>query len=140
MSLSRAAEEALRQPEAEGLTLLKSVSSSTGYKGVRFNSDRTQPYQAQVTRGGKTVHLGCFTTAEEAALCYARAVRTAPRPKEGQAHAAAAAAAAAALPAKRTRRERDDDAAEPEADEVIEEPDCEVVIIDGIEVDADADA
>jgi len=136
------AEEALRQAEAEGLTLLRSESSRTGYKGVCFNSRRniTKPYEAQVWRGGKHATLGTFATAEEAALCYARAVRTAPRPKEGQAHAAAAAAAAAALPAKRTRRERDDDAAEPEADEVIEEPDCEVVIIDGIEVDADADA
>ena len=29
-------------------------------------------YQAAVWRGGKIVHLGAFTTAEEAALAYAR--------------------------------------------------------------------
>ena len=78
------AEEALRQAEAEGLTLLRSASSSTGYKGVTFSSScKSKPYQAQVTRGGKTVHLGCFTTAEEAALCYARtpeAQAAAPQP------------------------------------------------------------
>ena len=63
------AEEAVRQAEAEGLTLLRSERSSTGYKGVSFNSSH---YQAKVWRGGTVVNLGYFTTAEEAALCYAR--------------------------------------------------------------------
>ena len=31
-----------------------------------------KPYQARVSRGGKYAHLGCFVTAEEAALCVAR--------------------------------------------------------------------
>tara|TARA_B110001452_G_scaffold174112_1_gene145919 strand:- start:399 stop:518 length:120 start_codon:yes stop_codon:yes gene_type:complete len=31
------AEEALRQAEAEGLTLLKSESSNTGYRNVSFS-------------------------------------------------------------------------------------------------------
>ena len=67
------AEEALRQAEAEGLTLLRSKSSSTGYTGVRFNSSsKSKPYQAKVWRGGTVVHLGTFATAEEAALCHAR--------------------------------------------------------------------
>jgi len=66
------AEEALRQAEAEGVTLLKSESSNTGYKNVGFRSDRPKPYKAQVRRGGKPVILGYFATAEEAALCYAR--------------------------------------------------------------------
>ena len=35
------AEEALRQAEAEGLTLLKSESSNTGYKGVTFMSSQS---------------------------------------------------------------------------------------------------
>jgi len=72
--MSSSAEAALRQVEAEGLTLLRAESNSTGYKGVSFNSRRAgaKPYQAQVRRGGKTVTLGCFTTAVEAALCYAR--------------------------------------------------------------------
>jgi len=80
------AEEALRQAEAEGLTLLKSDGSSTGYKGVSFKSGRPYPYQAKVQRGGKQVMLSCFATAEEAALCYARS-------PEGQAAVVAAAAA-----------------------------------------------
>jgi len=67
------AEEALRQAEAEGLTLLRSESSSTGYKNVFLSSHKTKPYQAKVRRGGKQVSLGCFATAEEAALVFARA-------------------------------------------------------------------
>jgi len=67
------AEEALRQAEAEGLTLVRAESSSTGYKYVSFNNlMKTRPYHAQVTRGGKTVSLGYFATAEEAALVVAR--------------------------------------------------------------------
>ena len=69
------AEEALRQAEAEGLTLLKFDGSSTGYKGVYLDSSKhyTRPHKAQVTRGGKLVYLGCYPTAEEAALVVARA-------------------------------------------------------------------
>ena len=89
MTAGEALRQALRQAEAEGLTLLRSESSKTGYKGVGFNNwIKTKPYQAQVTRGGKRVSLGSFATAEEAALCYART-------PEGRAAAAAAAAAAA---------------------------------------------
>jgi len=71
------AEEAVQQAAAEGLTLLRSEHTSTGFKGVTFFSGRSKssykgkPYQAQVRRGGKTVHLGRFATPEEAALCYA---------------------------------------------------------------------
>ena len=69
MSLS---EEAVRQAEAEGLTLLE-ADNTAGYKGVGFNSSGTaKPYQAQVQRGGKQVSLGYFVTAEEAALIIAR--------------------------------------------------------------------
>jgi len=69
------AEEALQQAEAEGLSLLRSDSSSTGYKGVyfrNFEDGRLKPYQVMASRGGKSVNLGFFSTAEEAALCYAR--------------------------------------------------------------------
>ena len=67
------AEEAVRQAEAEGLTLLRSESSISGYKGVYFDRClNIKPYQAVLRRGGKNVHLGYFATAEEAALCYAR--------------------------------------------------------------------
>ena len=62
------AEEALRQAEAGGLTLLK-ADNVTGYKSVVFDRRKlTKPYQANVRRGGKIVFLGQFVTAEEAAL------------------------------------------------------------------------
>ena len=83
-------EEALRQAEAEGLTLLKSEASSTGYKGVSFFSANSKlympsckPYYAHVKRGRKQMHLGVFATAEEAALHVARdsvAQAVAPQP------------------------------------------------------------
>ena len=56
------------QAEAEGLTLLKS-DNKAGYYGVHVaNPGQSKPYQAHVKRGGRLVHLGCFATAEEAAL------------------------------------------------------------------------
>ena len=80
-------EEAVRQAEAEGLTLLE-ADNTAGFKGVAFNSSRkAKPYKTRVPRGGKSVSLGHFATAEEAALCYARTP---------EARAAAVAAVAAA--------------------------------------------
>ena len=58
------AEEALRQAEAEGLTLQRAVSNSTGYRGVSFNSSRPKPYQAKVWRGkpyGEAIRCGADT-------------------------------------------------------------------------------
>ena len=49
---------------------------------------KPKPYQAHVRHGGKLVHLGCFATAEEAALCIARS-------PEGQAAARRAAVSCA---------------------------------------------
>ena len=80
-----------QQAEAEGLTLLKS-DNTTGYFGVVLQPGHPKPYQAQVRRGGKQVYLGCFATAEEAALCIARS-------PEGQASANRTAAAAPLQPA-----------------------------------------
>ena len=58
--------------EAEGLTL-RVADNKAGYFGVTHKKRvRTKPYEAQVSRGGKTVSLGTFATAEEAALCVAR--------------------------------------------------------------------
>ena len=70
--LQRRVEGEHAQAEAEGLTLQKS-DNVTGYKGVRVGSTRnlTKPYEATESRGGKTVSLGYFATAEEAALCRA---------------------------------------------------------------------
>ena len=61
------------QAEAEGLTLLV-ADNATGYLGVCHLPGRSKPYKAQVKRGGQMVHLGCFATAEEAALVRARAL------------------------------------------------------------------
>ena len=74
------------QAEAEGLTLRK-ADNKTGYFGVYLACPgQPKPYQTQVRRGGKQVHLGIFATAEEAALCFARS-------PEGQEAAKKAAAA-----------------------------------------------
>merc|ERR1740139_929353 len=65
--------EELAQAEAEGLTLVRSSSSQSGFLNVCMNaSSKVRPYQASVRRDGKQVHLGYFATAEEAALHVAR--------------------------------------------------------------------
>ena len=65
-------EEARQQAQAERLTLLR-ADNKAGYFGVHLtNLGYPKPYQARVWRGGKQVNLGCFATAEEAALCVAR--------------------------------------------------------------------
>ena len=91
-------EETLQQAQAEKLTLLV-VESKTGYFGVYLaNPGRPKPYLARVSRGGATVRLGYFATAEEAALCVARS-------PEGQAVAAARAAAALPLTSEEARQQ-----------------------------------
>ena len=50
---------------ASKATLWKADTAS-GFKSVYFN--RLKSYQAKVRHGGKQVSLGCFVTAEEAAL------------------------------------------------------------------------
>eukprot|EP00964_Phaeocystis_antarctica_P021482 scaffold11926_cov59-Phaeocystis_antarctica.AAC.1 len=79
-------EEARQQAQAEELTLLV-AENKTGYFGVHLvRPGRPKPCKAAVTRGGKTVYLSSFATAEEAALCVARS-------PEGRAAARRAAAA-----------------------------------------------
>jgi len=63
-------EEVQRLAIAEGLTLLKAANNKTTYKGVYKIWSK---YQARVVREGKVVILGSYHSAEEAALCYARA-------------------------------------------------------------------
>ena len=82
-------EEALQQAQAEGL-VLRVAENKAGYFGVIHNSGRAKPFQAKVLRAGKSVGLGSFVTAEEAALCVARL-------PEGQAPAAAERVAPAVL-------------------------------------------
>ena len=69
-----AAEAAVRQAEAEGLTLQPS-DNATGYRGVYSDAcsrHKVKPFKASFRKAGKNVHLGSFATAEEAALAYAR--------------------------------------------------------------------
>ena len=74
MPLSAAA-RAIAPAEAEGLVLLRSSESATGFVGVCHKPGRTKPYEARLwTSGRKKENLGSFSTAEEAALAYARAL------------------------------------------------------------------
>ncbi len=88
-----AAAAARRQAAAEGLTLETSRSNS-GYKGV-CDTKRNGMFCAIITRGGRQEKLGSFETAEEAALCYARAKRG----SAGPASTSAAPASPAPVPA-----------------------------------------
>ena len=98
-------EEARQQAQAEGLTLRVAAESKTGYFGVSLDKPgRPKPYKARVHRCGKLVGLGYFATAEEAALCVARA-------PEGQAAAEPAAAASAGTPPSLTGEEAERQAA-----------------------------
>ena len=66
------AEEAVAQAAAEGLELVRSTTSRSGYRGVHVHRSH---FEARLRRGGKQVHLGHFDTAEAAALAYARDAR-----------------------------------------------------------------
>jgi hypothetical protein len=88
---------------AEGPTLVP-AENATGFMGVSSSSSATKPFKAQASRGGRQQHLGCFATAEEAALAVARflgpegvaAALAPPEPKPAPMTAAEAHAAAAA--------------------------------------------
>ena len=89
-----AAEAALRQAEAEGLTVQR-CGSMTGFRNVQ--KTRSSKFQAIVWRqkrgGVQRVGLGTFSTAEEAALAYARTPEAQAKQVAGAGAAAAAAAA-----------------------------------------------
>jgi hypothetical protein len=63
--------QALDEAVAERLELLPSNGAS-GYRGVYPATPSATSFKAVVTEDGKQKLLGCFHTAEEAALCYAR--------------------------------------------------------------------
>ena len=67
---TEAAHAAVRQAEAEGLTL-QPADNKAGYRGV-YKEGCKATFRAKVRRAGKSMHLGSFSTAEEAALAYAR--------------------------------------------------------------------
>ena len=71
------------------------ADNKTGYLD---KPGKAKPYGAEMRRGGKKVSLGCFATAEEAALCVARS-------PEGQAAAEKAAAAPPPLTSEEARQQ-----------------------------------
>ena len=65
--------EAVRLASVEGLTL-EPAETTGSYKGVtKDKTKQSKPYKAQIRQGGMLKTLGCFATAEEAALAFARA-------------------------------------------------------------------
>jgi len=62
---------------AEGLTLVRSLHNTTGFKHVSHNISEylhSKPFQLRVTNAGKVQNWGYFATADEAALAYARRI------------------------------------------------------------------
>jgi len=89
----------MRQQAQEEKPTLLVAENKSGYFGVYLSKPgQPKPYQVQVWRGGKTVFLGTFVTAEEAALCVART-------PEGRSVAAERAAAAAPLTSEEARQQ-----------------------------------
>ena len=83
MALTDAADAAVRQAEAEGLTLQPS-SNATGYLGVYSDAcsrHKAKPFKASFKEANKNVHLGSFVTAAEAALARARTLKAQARPQ-----------------------------------------------------------
>ncbi|EOD32272.1 hypothetical protein EMIHUDRAFT_123006, partial [Emiliania huxleyi CCMP1516] len=84
---SMTAAEAEQAATAEGLTLVRSSRSSTGFEGV-YATSKGRGFKVKRRVDGRTQYIGCTATAEEGALLYARKLGT-------EASAAAAAGAAA---------------------------------------------
>ena len=71
---SMAAAKAIEQARAEGLTLERSDRNRSGFMNVWFDgNNQTNPYRAGMWRDGKSMQIGNFPTAEQAALHVARA-------------------------------------------------------------------
>ncbi|EOD29077.1 hypothetical protein EMIHUDRAFT_113864 [Emiliania huxleyi CCMP1516] len=83
----------------DGVELITSERSNSGFKCVSKLNNGATPYYVQVWRKGTTVTLGRYATAEEAALRYARSV-------EGKAELAARSAARSAPQASTAPRKR----------------------------------
>eukprot|EP00964_Phaeocystis_antarctica_P097863 scaffold63929_cov65-Phaeocystis_antarctica.AAC.1 len=102
------AEEAVAQAAAEGRNLETSKSAAV-YRGVNYKVERSRYaptkcagqarkcYEAKVQRAGKHMHLGCFATAEEAALAVARVKACTNPPAASQCPVAPASAASVSL-------------------------------------------
>ena len=57
-----------------GLQLHLSGGSTTGYKGVRKHTQQAGRFEARRYAGSRTIYIGVFDSAVEAAVAYARAV------------------------------------------------------------------
>ena len=108
--------------EVDGVKLFLSTRSITGYRGIFKKSDvATKPFEA---RGPGDKYLGCFATAVEAAVAYAKHVG-------GGAAAAKRRGEEASRPTKRRKQNgwpsaaADEDSEESEADEESEEEESE---------------
>ena len=66
-------DQPLLAEEAEGLKLHLSSGSTTGYKGVRKHTQAGR-FEARHCAGSRTIYIGVFDSAVEAAVAYARAV------------------------------------------------------------------
>ena len=76
-ALSEPEQTAQQLAATEGLVLVPAPGTATGYKGVTRSGGSSKPFKAQVRQAGclgKSVkkNLGCYGTAAEAALAYAR--------------------------------------------------------------------
>ena len=69
---SMSSEDALRAAASEGLTLAPANAGSTPFRGVYKVGRGARSFLGRVHHDGKKVSLGCFKTAEEAALEVAR--------------------------------------------------------------------
>ena len=84
--------EAHAAAAAEGLALLR-AENAMGFKGVSRSNSVSKPFIARLMVGGRNNNLGCFVTAEEAALAVARFLGPLAQPAPmtaAEAHAAAA--------------------------------------------------
>eukprot|EP00964_Phaeocystis_antarctica_P016493 scaffold9110_cov52-Phaeocystis_antarctica.AAC.4 len=98
-------DEVLQQAQAEGLVLV-GADSRAGFFGVYLTKPgQPKPYKAGVWSGGKNVHLGCFATAEEAALCVARSPEAQVGAKRAATERAAAERAAPPLTSEQARQQ-----------------------------------
>ena len=66
------AAEALQLAEEEGLALVRSSNSQTGFKGVYKYTRDHRGFDVKISKDGVCRHIGYATSAEEGALMYAR--------------------------------------------------------------------
>ena len=66
------AAEAHAAAASDGLTLVRSATATTGFKGVSQQINGSKPFKARLMVAGSFNQLGYFATAEEAALAVAK--------------------------------------------------------------------